>query len=179
MTESQRKECHEHAWKHFALHAQQRMASVQFFVALCTVTIGGVVVSLKDGGGCGFAAVLAFSLPIFAFVFWRTDERSRELIRVAEAALKFLEGTQDGLAGGTEIPAPLRVFTAEEAATKEARSRWTLGFIPFHFSFANCFRTIFVVFAFAGIALGILAVARPSGTVAAKAEACPGGQREE
>ncbi len=85
MTDSQRKESQEHAWKHFTLHAQQRMTSVQFFIALCTVILGGVVLSSKDAGMRALGVAFAFSLPVLSFVFWKLDDRARQLIRVAES----------------------------------------------------------------------------------------------
>src|SRR2546421_633934 len=123
MNEIQRKECHEHAWKHFTIHAQQRMTSVQFFIALCTVIVGGILVLIKDAPNTKVAVPLAFALPVFAFVFWKLDERSRQLLGAAEAALKHLENNGSGIEDVGGASHTLKVFSVEEEVTNKLKEK--------------------------------------------------------
>jgi hypothetical protein len=73
---------------------------------------------------------------------------TRQLIKAAEAALKHLENTDSGIEDTGGVPSPLKVFSAEEAATSARRSKRFLG----GFTYPTCFRLIFFLFGFGGLA---------------------------
>lgn len=87
-------EIRNHAWNHFSLHAQQRMSAFQFFITLETGLIGVALFILQYQSAIGFKYILVAVGPIIctlAFVFWKIDQRTRDLIGRAEASLRDVE----------------------------------------------------------------------------------------
>ncbi len=149
----------DYAWKYFALHADQRIKTFNSFLVLCTLVTGGLIAVLKDADDPSFATPLALLLPFLSFVFWKLDQRSRQLVHHAEAALKRLESTCFDVSDDPDGPNVLKVFSREESvtATLKARRNWN-PFTKF-FSYSTCFRAVFLAFGIAGIILaGILGV---------------------
>jgi hypothetical protein len=155
MDESRRKEFQEHAWKYFTLHAQQRMTSVHFYILFCSLVLGGLLASLKDGQNYRIAGLVAFVLPLLSVIFWLLDERNRQLVHGAEQALKFLE-QESGLEDPKGVPHVLKVFSHEAYSTNELQMRKYLGFIPGNFTYTVCFRLIFLLFGIVGLLLGVV-----------------------
>jgi hypothetical protein len=87
----------------------------------------------------------------FSFVFWKLDQRTRQLIKHAEIALSFLDSQYD-LPDLNGMPHPLRLFSREGVVTSTLRGfPLTTG----HFSYARCFRWVFFMFSIVGVALTI------------------------
>lgn len=134
------------AWDYFALHASQRMTVFNFYIVLSALTTTSYVASFDSHSDLApLRIALATLLCLFAFVFWKLDERTRRLVKIGEEALKHFEGVSpaDDFA---------KVFTREEAETSMKRSirgGWNL----WHrlLSYSDCFRLIFAVFFLAGV----------------------------
>ena len=76
-----------HAWAWFAMHAQQRMQTVNFFLVVEGVLLSAVGVTAKEQlYGYQFAAGLL--IVLMAVLFWAVDLRVRNLVRVGKAALQ-------------------------------------------------------------------------------------------
>ena len=88
-----RREMRDYAWKYFALHADQRIKTFNFFLIMCTLIIGGLITLLRDAQHVTAKApcAIGIGLTFIAFIFWKLDHRNRELIRHAEDALKVIE----------------------------------------------------------------------------------------
>ncbi len=138
------KDLHEHAWKHFTVHAQQRLTSFHFYLLLCTVICGGVLAMVKEFPNPLFAAFLALLLPLLSIVFQKLDNRNQELIEHSERALIFLESQLALKDDPHGRPHVLKVFTAEDLATArlESQPRWLYVF-PRHFKYGRCFTWVF------------------------------------
>src|ERR1700684_1089434 len=66
----------DHAWRYFALHAQQRISVFNFFVVLSGVLATGIGASLQAGKSMALvAAMLGALLALFSYVFYRLDGR--------------------------------------------------------------------------------------------------------
>jgi len=136
------------AWDYFSTHASQRMSIFNFYIALSSVTATTYAASWKTDSNLQPARwLLSFLLCLFAFVFWKLDQRNKALIRNAERALKYFENTD-----AEEISA--KVFSQEEIETDLKRSslvgwrrlqiwNWTL-------SYSRCFSFVYLVFAAVG-----------------------------
>lgn len=150
-TSSLREGLRKRAWDYFQMHASQRLTTFNFYIVLSTLIAAGLFSTFEGNFdeplvGC----VLGALLSLFSFVFWKLDDRNRELIKTAESALKFLEDVS-GLEDPTGSPHALKVFRSEEAATntlKRRRERW-----PWkkHMSYSDCFRFVFLVFGLGGL----------------------------
>ncbi|MGB6822071.1 MAG: hypothetical protein WBE21_08330 [Candidatus Acidiferrales bacterium] len=146
MKEGQDSALHKQAWDYFVLHASQRMTVFNFYIVLSALTTTSYAASFNSNSNLGpLRIALATLLCLFAFVFWKLDERTKRLVKIGEEALKHFEG-----AGPADDVA--KVFTREEMETSLKRStqaRWN----PRHrmLSYSDCFRIVFGVFFLAGI----------------------------
>jgi hypothetical protein len=87
-------EVRNHCWNYFALHAQQRMSAFQFFITLETGIIGAglfILQSKSQFANSYWAVMLGPLIIILAFVFWKIDQRTKDLIKNAEHSLKEIE----------------------------------------------------------------------------------------
>lgn len=131
----------DHAWRYFALHAQQRMSVFNFFVVLSGILSTGIAASFQNGKPTLVTATLGALLTVFAFVFQRLDRRGAQFVKLAEDAL---------VAGEVCcMPDYARVFSLEHADTPA--DAWTFG---------RSFRLIFTVMAIAGLSACLFSIYR-------------------
>jgi hypothetical protein len=152
MTDSERAEMREYAWRYFALHADQRLKTFNFFLILATVILGGVLAFLKDASIPWLAAPVGLLLFVLSLVFWRLDRRNRELIWHAENALRQIEAATPN----DSVPAELKLFSHEEATTRKLRATCKPSCNPSswwqtHYSYTDCFRIVFCASAILGL----------------------------
>ncbi len=136
------------ALDYFSTHASQRMSIFNFYIALSSVTATTYAASWKTDSNLQSArGLLAFLLCLFAFVFWKLDQRNRALIKNAERALKYFENSD-----AEEIGA--KVFSQEEIETDLSRSAligWRrLEIWNWVLSYSHCFNFVYAVFAGVG-----------------------------
>jgi hypothetical protein len=87
-------EIRNHCWNYFALHAQQRMSAFQFFITLETGLIGAglfILQSKSQFASSYWALMIGPLITLLAFIFWKIDQRTKDLIKNAEASLKDIE----------------------------------------------------------------------------------------
>jgi hypothetical protein len=140
-------------WDYFATHASQRIAIFNFYIVLSSVTATTYVASFKADSNLQPARwMLALSLCFFAFIFWKLDGRNKLLIKNAETALRRFEQEESD-------DVVLKVFSNEELETEKVRrssSGWRrLFFWRLHFSYSDCFNSVFGVFFSVGL-IGLL-----------------------
>ncbi len=63
--------------------------------------------------------------------------------------------------------------------TNKAKKARFLAFMPAHFSYATCFRAIFILFGTAGLMLGLILCWKSAATPAVNEAPCPCCQREK
>jgi hypothetical protein len=142
----------EYAWEYFKLHAGQRLQSFNFFLIVAGLLAAAITSLLKDGGAPrGLATPLGLALVTLSFVFWRLEERTKHLVKNAEAALKHLD-SQEGLSDDGGTPNPLRLFDRDD---------YLVGMRWLHLSYSNCFGIVFLVFGILGMVLAVAALIVP------------------
>jgi hypothetical protein len=105
----------DYAWGYFALHAGQRMQSVNFFlvaVSFLAAAYVSAMVNKQSGLAAGISLVGASS----SFVFYRIERRIRGLLHAAERALRPMENE---MAAKTANPA-LRILESVDSAAPGA-----------------------------------------------------------
>jgi len=153
------------AWDFFQMQAGQRLTTFNFYIALSSLLSGGLVANFKEDIRIPYLGLLlGFLLVLFSFIFWKLDNRNRELIKGAEETLKFFE-SQVPLADKDGRPHLAKRFTREEFDTNAKKATRSCCFWRNHYSYSDCFRLVFLVFTAVGI-LGatysvFLAVGRP------------------
>lgn len=79
-----------HSWNWFVLHANQRMQCVNFFLVAVALLSAGYSASINDNR-YWIAFALALMGAWFSFCFNQLEQRSKELVKAGEVALKQLE----------------------------------------------------------------------------------------
>jgi hypothetical protein len=137
----------EHAWRHFQLHAQQRISVFNFFVATTSLLVAGLAFTLQASRGIwplGLAAGLL--LMLLALVFWKLDARVSDMIKSSE---DIIAQAEEQLIGD----ARLRAVWMERAITTRTQfaihKAWTYG---------QAFRRIFLIMAVIGLCGSIWSV---------------------
>lgn len=127
------------AWRHFQLHAEQRIAVFNFFVASSGLLLTGLAYVLAGPAALWKLGIAAGALiALIACVFWKLDERSAQIIKVSEAEIESLERVS------TRGPA---VFSAVSALPLST-SAWNLKAV---WSFGRSFRLMFLAVALLGV----------------------------
>jgi len=138
MTEDESRDL-EHAWRYFALHAEQRMTVFNFFVASAGLALTGLAWTLADGSKkWPLGAAAGLGAAALSFVFWRLDQRGGQLVKNAEDAMVTLE---------SGLPRAAAVTTIERRLSNNAG--WMTMSTPW--TFGRSFRLLFGAVALLGI----------------------------
>ena len=143
-------EVREYAWNWFALHANQRMQTFNYFlIAMAFIaTAYGTVISRAPEVAAGVATIGL----VLSIAFHQLDERNRDLVKIGEAALKHVE---EKLYEDTE-------WTEVRLVRKADESRG--GFMPsFRWSIAVIEGTLALAFAVALVYAFYTASMTPNG----------------
>lgn len=124
-----------HAWDWFALHAAQRMQTVNFFIVFEAALLAGAGVAMKEKI-TALTLISGAGAIVLAIVFFFLERRVRQLVKIGEDALR---SEQDRLAEDLKNP-NLRMFALADRA---AEIQFTYGkLFPFMFIFfglVGCF----------------------------------------
>jgi hypothetical protein len=143
------------AWDYFQVHASQRLTTFNFYIVISSLITTALFATLqKDYRVPQVGAVPGLFLIFFSFVFWKLDERNRELVRIGEAALRSFESASEPKDDSQE-PHVAKVFSREEHETNQKRLQARLAPWNRFFSYSACFRWIFWGFSLVG-AIGAL-----------------------
>lgn len=128
----------EHAWRHFALHAQQRTTVFNFYTASAGLALTGMFYVLATAAAPKvFGVAAGLGAALLSFVFWKLDERVTQMIKVGEQILVALEQS---------LPDPRhRIFERVEGQSVNSnlfRGVWSYG---------RSFRTMFLVVGIIGL----------------------------
>lgn len=147
----------EHAWRHFQVHAAQRMSVFNFFVGSAGLLLSGLAYVLQGRDRpwtLGVAAGLL--LALLSFLFWKLDQRTAELAKASEAVLAEIERAQ--------VAAGRRIFEPDEALCRK-RTGWSLR-TPW--TYGRTFRVLFWVLGGLGLAGAVAILVLRFATVEAK-----------
>lgn len=114
---SVRKLAFDYAWGYFALHAGQRMQSVNFFLVAVSF-LAAAYISAMVGKHPGLAAGVSLVGASSSFVFYRIERRVRGLLHAAEIALGPMERA---MAAETDNPG-LRILESVDSVPSDAWS---------------------------------------------------------
>lgn len=150
------KEYRDYAWKYFSIHADQRLKTFHFFVVLSAIISGAIITITKDVTNIAYAAPMSYLLSFLAFIFWKLDQRNRELIKNGENVLKAIERkyTEDD-----RSMSELQLFLVEEEKTNNKSLFPSVPLLDAHFSYSNCFNLVFFVFGVGSFVIGTILLA--------------------
>jgi hypothetical protein len=155
MTSDERRETRAYAWGYFALHADQRMKLFNFFLILSGLILGAFPALRGMVPGVRAVALLPLLLTLTAFIFWRLEERTRNLVKRAEEALRLLDEQWPVEATlPDKTPHYLRLIERDDYLTDRIKERWTvkrLRLMPI--SYADSFRMVYLTMTGVGLVL--------------------------
>lgn len=129
----------EHAWRYFELHAQQRIAVFNFYIAITGLLAAGIGFSLQQEGKYLYlCSILGFFMMFISIIFWKLDHRVSMLIKNSEIALQCLENN-------FQNPS-FRILTKDKNdgdLNSSVLSNWSYG---------KCFRIAFIFVGNIGLA---------------------------
>ena len=137
----------EHAWRYFELHANQRISIFNYFLVVSGAIAAGLATTLQ--GTPRFASLgilLGGLLVLVSFVFWKLDQRSSFLIKLAEASLAEVEGVFP------VSSACLFRVEPHNTDTVSAQSSWWHR----HWTYGKAFRFVYIVMAVFGVSGSVL-----------------------
>lgn len=130
----------EHAWRYFALHAEQRTTVFNFFTAAAGLTLTGLAYVLATKSAQReFGVVAGVGAMLLAFVFWKLDQRVAQLTKCAEQVLIEIEGRV--------LPDQQRTFALADRLPVNG----TLSPFSGTWSYGRAFRTLFLSVAALGL----------------------------
>lgn len=145
----------DHAWDYFALHADQRLRMFHFFIILETGLVAAMLLAVRVGSG-GEATNLFWPIGVLmallSFVFWKLDQRTKGLIKVAEEALRFFENETVKIASNKNQERFLPFLNDPQVKGQVGLS--PLGIL----SYSKCFGMIFLAFGAVGVGVVIWSV---------------------
>ncbi|MDE7176873.1 MAG: hypothetical protein K2O59_03585 [Lachnospiraceae bacterium] len=132
-------------WDYFAVHANQRIQILNFYIVLETFFITGLLTLFQlDGNLTAFRLILSASIIFFSFVFYALDKRTKEMIKFSEDALKTIEQKY-----ASEYGSGIMIFSKEQEKTLFER-RWS-WFAKKFLSYSKLFKLIYLFFTIIGI----------------------------
>ena len=140
----------ESAWRHFEIHAEQRLKMFQFYITISTALLGGGVLLMRTDQHAIALILLGFLASFFSFVFWKLEVRTRVLVKNSEDAINFLDSSWD-IPDVNGQPSPLKLFTRDDFRTQRRKRCCT----HWYFSYHRCFVLVFIIIGILGL-LGMI-----------------------
>lgn len=139
------------AWDYFQMHSGQRLTTFNFYVVISSVIATALFSTFqKDYKVPVLGLPLGVLLVLFSYIFWKIDLRNRQLIKGAEAALKYFESTTV-LADNEEEPHVAKIFLHEEYVTTKRKASTSTYPWNSYYSYSNSFNRVFLWFAALGL----------------------------
>ena len=148
------KDLGDYAWKYFEFHANQRLTTFNFYIAVSGLVTTGLVASFHKSIEVSYLGIaLGLLLVAFSYIFWNLDARNRLLVSYGEEALMVYERRFEENGNGNTVKIVYRELQ-DTRDHERSRNRLQQLLIPYRFTYS--FRAIFLIFMVIG-ALGIIA----------------------
>jgi len=153
-------ELRKQAWDFFQMQAGQRLTTFNFYIAISSLLSTGLVATFKMDIDLPYLGIaFGLLLILFSFIFWKLDQRNGDLIKGAEASLKFFE-TKASLEDEAGIPHVAKRFSREEFDTNIKKNSHSWRFWRNRYSYSQCFSRVIIIFGFGGLVGLCFSVAR-------------------
>lgn len=139
-----------YAWQYFALHSEQRLKTFHFYILFATIISAGIVAVAKETRDISNAVIPSALLCIISFIFWKIDERNRDLIKNGEAALKHIEKKMHVNSEKTDEPQKIQLFMRDDWTVSQKKNT-KRNMLNSHLSYTKCFAIIYGCFGMVGL----------------------------
>ncbi len=143
----------EYHWDYFSLHAIQRLKTFNFYIVVSTIFISAFINIIKGDEKSIIAGILPFLLSFTSYIFWKLDIRTKNMIKNAESAIKYID---DKLIPKDEEDNPnvLNIFRYDDFIINSPKKKKSI--LHIHLSYSKCFNLIFMSFGILGFLAGTL-----------------------
>lgn len=148
------------AWDYFQMHSSQRLTTFNFYIVISSVVTTALFSTFqKDYKVPVLGIPLGLLLILFSYIFWKLDLRNKQLIKGAEAALKYFESTW-AFEDKESEPHIAKIFQHEEFATQKRKDSNSALPWKSYYSYSKSFNIIFLGFAVVGLVGIVIATIR-------------------
>ncbi|WP_155945670.1 hypothetical protein [Metapseudomonas resinovorans] len=142
----------DYAWRYFEIHSSQRMTLFNYFLIISGVISSGIAAAIQGAQGIAFlGGALGALLSLFSFVFWKLDQRTATLVKLAETVLTSAEEGMEE---------EFRIFTENNVGLRskifDFGPQWTYG---------KSFRFTFVVMGLVGVVSAVISLLKATGVL--------------
>ncbi len=143
-------ELRKQAWDFFQMQASQRLTTFNFYIAISSLLSTGLAASFKTDINIPYLGVpFGLLLVLFSLIFWKLDQRNRDLIKGAEETLKFFE-SKATLEDDVDVPHVAKRFMREEFDTQRKKDQRSWFFWRNQYSYSECFKAVLILFGAVG-----------------------------
>lgn len=136
----------DHAWRHFELHAGQRMTVFNFYTVASGLLAAGLAATIQGSAKLAwFGVILGLLVALTSLVFWKLDQRAGWLLKHAERAMVHAEANA--------VEAAARVFSDQDDAFDVDRRNRNALTRPW--TFGESFRLLFLVMSAFGLTASV------------------------
>jgi hypothetical protein len=129
------------------------MKLFNFFLVLSGLILGAFPAVRSLAPAARLTALLPLLLVLTAFIFWRLEQRTRQLVKNGENALRFLDEQWSLTAEGGE-PHPLAIVARDDYLVERIKKRWWAKCgVPV--TYAGSFRIAYVMIGAVGLVLAL------------------------
>lgn len=148
------------AWDYFQMHSSQRLTTFNFYIVISSVITTALFSTFQKDYKVPLLGVpLGLMLSFFSFIFWKLDSRNKQLIKGAEAALKYFESTS-GIKDSEDGPHIAKVFQHEEWVSEQRKGKRSILPWKSYYSYSRSFNKVFFAFAVIGLIGATIAAMR-------------------
>lgn len=148
------------AWDYFQMHSSQRLTTFNFYIVISSVIATALFSTFqKDYKVPSLGVFLGLLMVLFSYIFWKLDVRNKQLIKGAEAALKYFEGISE-LEDKDGMPHIAKLFQHEEYETNKRKDNNSMFPWKSFYSYSNSINRIFLAFAIVGLIGAVVAAIR-------------------
>lgn len=139
------------SWDYFQMHSSQRLTTFNFYIVISSVVTTALFSTFqKDYKVPVLGIPLGLLLMLFSYIFWKVDQRNKQLIKGAEDALKYFESTWE-LEDKEGSPHVAKIFQHEEFETNKRKEKRSILPWKRYYSYSNSFNMVFIGFAVVGL----------------------------
>lgn len=141
------------SFSYFESHVRQRFYFINFYMIITIALLSSTYLMKTDGNFSAALIIITHLSELFVtFVFFRLEERTKNLIKNSEGVLKEIESQ-------LEVPDEMKVFRLEEDRTNQLKNRRCKKMFP-PISYSECFRLLFGMVAFYSVMVIFVVVCR-------------------
>ena len=127
-------------WNYFSLHSSQRIQLLNFYIVLESLFVTGIFALFQlNQDYFPLKIIGSIAIIFFSFIFWRLDVRTKNMIKIAEEAMKSIEDKYK-----RSFKESILIFSFESKNSHDFKGK-------LFFTYTKLFNLTFIFFALIGV----------------------------